>query len=320
MRSGTVVVVGGISLALLLAGKKLDQQNLPKGISAWSYHLDKKLGAKVKEHNKKAKPQTKFTYFFPYAGSLEFKKGSRTASISYNAQKTSAYARALPKGVLLMPIVDARDDKKAFCGWSDKEYADLAEKVAEQIVKDRHAAGAQVDVEPFNPSHLPFYKHLKEALNKKGKVLTMFAGIRKGAVMKQIFDACDIFVFSGYDGSGQNPGPEKYKASLTRKVARLQKLAHAVGGKYMVGIPAAASWGEYEYVIDKHGEKTVTGHKQAEYVKASIEVLKEYDGKPEYIGMSLWVMSHVATKDDPKAKGNQPNFVRPEVWDLLEKY
>ncbi len=126
----SVYVLGCIVLALLTAGRKLDKAKLPKGISAWAYHLDKNLRSAVGDYDKEAKAGMKFAYFFPYVGSLEFKKGARTASIYYDPKKTAAYAKSLPKGVLLLPIVDARDDGKAFCGWTDQEYAKLAKRVA----------------------------------------------------------------------------------------------------------------------------------------------------------------------------------------------
>lgn len=293
--------------------------DLRRGISAWSYKQDKAIVAKIKAYNKKAKPENRFRYFFPYTGSLSFSSKGK-GSIYYDPKKDSFYSRPLRKDVKMFPIVDARDDKKKFRDWSDAQYKKFAGEVADKIIKDRSAAGAQVDIEPFHPSHLPFYKHLKEALNAKGKILTMFVGAKKDPLLAEVFNSCDILVLSGYDGSGENPGPNKYKKVLTRNLARLRRVAKATGGKYMVGIPAAASWGEYEYVNEKNGKKNDTGHKQVEYVKASLEALKTVEDDPNYLGIALWVMSRIREKDDPKAKGKQPNYIREDIWKLLEKH
>jgi len=315
-----------VVLALLFSalfaegGGKTVQKKLPRGMSAWSYHFNRDVGSRIKKHNKAAKnPIMRFSYFFPYVGSLSFKSSGHDAGISYKKAKTSDCAKALPRGIWVLPIIDARDDKKYFRGWTDDEYKTLALSVAKEIIKDRKAAGAQVDIEPFNASHLPFYKHLKEALNAKGKILTMFVGMHSPQVMAEIFKSCDILVFSGYDGAGRNPGPAKYGKTLKRNLAKLQKLAEQTGGKYMVGIPAAASWGEYEYTIGKSGKKVVTGYKQIDYARTSLDAIKPYESKKEFLGISLWVLSHVREKDDPKAKGNQPDYIRPAVWKLLEK-
>ena len=310
----TLVVLGR-------SGGKGSAKKLPKGISAWSYaKQDKDVVQAVKDYNKKAKPDNRFRYFFPYTGSLDF-NGKGKAGIYYNVDRSSYYKR-MGKDVMLLPIIDARDDKKKFRGWSDAEYKKLAQEVAAKIIKDRSAAGAQVDIEPFHPSHLPFYKHLREELNAKGKILTMFVSIKKDNVMLDVFKSCDILVLSGYDSAGENPGPAKYKKVLARNLSKLRRLAKEAGGKYMVGIPVAASWGEYEYKIDKKsGKRTDTKYKQVDYVKASLEVLKkEVESDPNYIGMALWVLSRVRKKDDPKAKGHQPDYIRDEVWKLLEKH
>ena len=92
----------------------------------------------------------------------------------------------------------------------------------------------------------------------------------------------------------------------------------------MVGIPAAASWGEYEYTVDANGHDRIeTGVRQEDYVQAALSVMQDYNGSPEFLGVALWQMSSMqdTTKPDKVTKRTKlPNSIRPSVWTLLEKY
>ena len=298
---------------------------LPKGLSAWSYSYDEGVATKIRSFNSQAKSNFQFKYFFPYAGSLGFNLKKREAKLSYKPTKTSdRYANGLPPGTLFMPIIDARADHKEFSDWTDEQYKAAALKVAEAIIKDSRAIGVQVDIEPFAEAHLPFYKHLRTQLNAQGKYSTMFIGPKNEQLLTRIFEACDILILSGYDLNGENTGATKYKQLLGNAVARVQKVARQTRGKYMVGIPAAASWGEYEYTVDKGGGNRVeTGVRQDDYVQTALSVLKDYNKSPEFLGISLWQLSKMRTTDDADTatkRTKMPDYIRPSVWTLLENY
>ena len=212
-------------------------------------------------------------------------------TLSYSSRKVSdLYAKGLPPGALIMPIIDARADKKEFNNWTDAQYQAAALKVAAAIDKDSHAAGVQIDIEPFAEGHLPFYQDLRKELNAHGKYTTMFVG----------------------------PG------NLMSVMERVQRVAAKTHGKYMVGIPAAASWGEYEYTVDRDGHNRVeTGNRQEDYVRAALAVLRDYQKSPEFLGLSLWQLSKTQDADEPEqALGHSkfPDYIRPSVWQILTDY
>lgn len=298
---------------------------LPKGTSAWSYAYDERVLANVSDYNTLARPDVRFTYFFPYAGSLDFNKEKREARLSYDSEKISGeYAKGLPSGVFIMPIVDARADKREFDGWTDEEYRAAALSVADAVGADDRAAGVQIDIEPFSESHLPFYRHLRRELNARQKYTTMFVGPKNEKLMTEIFASCDVVILSGYDLDGENPGVENYRRLLAKALARVQKMASKTGGKFMVGIPAAASWGEYEYSVDEGGSNRIeAGTRQEDYLRAALDVLKDYREKPEFIGIALWQLSRSKDSDAPdKATKHTkfPDYIRPSAWQILKEY
>ncbi len=293
---------------------------LPRGLSGWAYEYN---DAVVKEMtNFNAGPHLKFKYFFPYAGSPEFNTNTREATIYYNPAKTSdRYAEALPPGTLIMPIVDCAARQHQFDGWTDDQYKAAASLVADAIANDPRAAGVQIDIEPFSESQLPFYQYLHQDLNAKGKYTTMFVGPKNEKLLTKIFQSCDIVVISGYDLDDENTGVANYRKLLTGAMARVNKVAMQTHGKYMVGIPASASWGEYEYTVEKGGANRVeTGNKQEDYVKTALDVLNKYNNSPAYLGVALWQMSRTGEVDEPEKATKLtkfPNYIRPSVWKIL---
>jgi len=223
-----------------------------------------------------------------------------------------------------MPIVDGRADKGEFSGWTDEQYREAARKVAKHIIDDPHAAGVQIDIEPFRPDHLPFYRHLTEMLNAEGKYCTMFVGPKRRDLLTRIFQSCNVVVMSGYDLNGEGMELEAYRAAMKGSLARFQQVAEETGGQYMIGIPAAASWGEFEYIAGGDSERTETGVKQEEYVRAALDAVKPYHECPQYIGVSLWHMSDPEKDLEEPEKASRrtkfPNIIRESVWKLLEDY
>ena len=298
---------------------------LLKGISAWSYSYDPKVVAKINSFNAVAQSDQQFKYFFPYAGSLDFNAEKMEVTLSYSSRKVSdLYAKGLPPGALIMPIIDARADKKEFNNWTDAQYQAAALKVAAAIDKDSHAAGVQIDIEPFAEGHLPFYQDLRKELNAHGKYTTMFVGPGNEKRLTKIFESCDVVVISGYDLDVENIGVARYQKNLMSVMERVQRVAAKTHGKYMVGIPAAASWGEYEYTVDRCGHNRVeTGNRQEDYVRAALGVLRDYQKSPEFLGWALWQLSDTRDVDEPDQALSHtkfPDYIRPSVWQILAEY
>ena len=296
---------------------------LPRGTSAWVYRYRGGVSRQIWRFNSNAAPDLRFRYLFPYAGSLDFSVDRRGA-VHYSSDATKAYAESLPPGVLIMPIVDARNDGGELDGWTDDQYCALAREVARAVIDDPNAAGVQIDIEPFRPDHLPFYRHLREMLNREGKYSTMFVGPKNKELLARIFLSCDMVVMSGYDLDGEGTPLEQYRDALGSAVARFQEVAEQVGGQYMVGIPAAASWGEYEYVAGGEGERVESGVKQEEYVQAALDILREYRGRDEYVGLALWHMSDpesdLESPETATRRTKFPNIIPESVWRMLESY
>ncbi len=297
---------------------------LPKGISTWVYHYSDGVSRQVHNFNSRAQPHLRFRYFFPSAGWVGFSGEKGEAEVGYNSEAVSAYARTLPPGTLIMPIVGGRADKGEFSGWTDEQYREAARKVAKHIIDDPHAAGVQIDIEPFRPDHLPFYRHLTEMLNAEGKYCTMFVGPKRKDLLTKIFQSCNVVVMSGYDLNGEGMELNAYRAAMKGSVARFQQVAEETGGHYMIGIPAAASWGEFEYIAGGDGGRVETGVKQEEYVRAAVDAVKPYHECPHYIGVSLWHMSDPEKDFEEPEKATRrtkfPNIVRESVWKILESY
>ncbi len=297
---------------------------LPKGISTWVYRYGDGVSRQVHAFNSRALPHLRFKYFFPWAGWVGFPEEEGVATVGYRSEAVEAYARTLPPGTLIMPIVDGRADKGEFSGWTDEQYREAARKVAEHIIADPHAAGVQIDIEPFRPDHLPFYRHLTEMLNAKGKYCTMFVGPKRHDLLTRIFQSCNVVVMSGYDLNGEGMDLERYRASMKGAVARFQQVAEETGTQYMIGIPAAASWGEFEYTAGGDAERVETGVKQEEYVQAALDAVKPYHEHSHYIGLSLWHMSDPEKDFEEPEKATRrtkyPNIIRESVWKMLEDY
>jgi hypothetical protein len=298
---------------------------LPKGISTWVYRYSEGVSRQVHSFNSRALPHLRFKYFFPYAGSVGFKDQEQgQAAVHYRSEASSAYAETLPAGTLMMPIVDGRTDKGEFDGWTDEQYRAAAQEVAKHIIEDARAVGVQIDIEPFRAGQLPFYRHLTEMLNAEGKYCTMFVGPKQKELLTRIFESCNVVVMSGYDLNGEGMALDKYRAAMKWAVARFDEVARETGGQYMIGIPAAASWGEFEYMAGGEGGRVETGVKQEEYVEAALDAVKPYLDSPHYIGLSLWHMSDPEKDFEEPEKATRrtkfPNVIRESVWRMLERY
>lgn len=299
-------------------------KSLPRGTSTWIYKYTDGVVRQVKRFNEVAPPDLRFRYFFPYAGSVSFNAADRQLAIRYNSTAIQSYAQGLSRDILLMPMVDGRADDKEFNGWTEEQYREAARQVAQYIIDDPHATGIHIDIEPFTPAHLPFYRQLREFLNVKGKYATMFVGPWDTDTLKQIFASCDIVVISGYDVAGEGATLPAYQHAMREGLARVQQAAVATGGHYLVGIPASASWGEYEYIAGGGSERKESGVKQEQYLQAALDAVRPYRSCPQYLGLSLWRMTDPETEheqpEEARAGTKFPNVIRPSVWKLLEQY
>ncbi len=291
----------------------------PVGLSAWTYEFDAIRVAQIEAQNRETNPRRRFAWLFPYAGSVN-QEGGHKASVVYSREAPANYAKALPTGIRLLPIVDGRQDRKEFNGWTDGEYDAVASEVAKAILDDPNAAGVQIDIEPFHDSHLRFYETLGAVLKKKGKLMTGFLSPgRSEEALTRMYKACSIVVLSGYDL--EQPNPEAYGRTLHAAVDRCLKIAAKVGGRTMIGIPAGGSWAEHEYrgIIEQGScRKEETGFRQTQWLGAALDAVKPFETDPAVTGLALWVLTgRTSAPADECRKGDHPHYISDACWTLL---
>ncbi len=290
------------------------------GISAWTYGFDDARVRQILDHNLTAAPARRFRYLFPYAGSVELGREGRFTT-SWKAEVAARYAAALPPDILLLPIFDGRQDEKQFNGWTPVQYEALARDVAAKVLADPHAAGIQVDIEPFHDDHLPFYEALGALLRAQGRLMTGFiAPTRPEATLRRMYAACDIVVLSGYDF--EQPNPAAYGAALAHALERAHRIAVETAGHTLVGVPAAGSWAEHEYTGIVEGgtcRRQETGFTQPDWLRAALGAVALREQDDDFLGMALWVLSG-RTEGAPREcrLGDQPDYIGPECWRLLQ--
>ena len=296
-----------------------DRSPIPRGISAWTYDFGPAQVEQVKAHNDSAPEGRKFRYLFPYAGSVSFGP-DRTFTTSWSGEVTARYVEALGKDIRMLSIFDGRQDKGEFDGWTETEYGALAEKVAAHIIGDPNAGGVQVDIEPFRESHIPFYEALGRLLRARGKLMTGFISPGKPEhVLRRMYAACDILVLSGYDL--ELPTPEAYGNSLDNHLANCNRIAAEAGTLTMVGIPAAASWGEHEYrgeVANGVCTRKESGFKQEQWLGAAARAAGKHEGDPAQVGVALWVLTgRMGGEPGECIPSYQPNYISADCWKLV---
>jgi hypothetical protein len=295
-------------------------ERLQIGTSAWTYDFSAARVAAIKAFNAKVPAGRMFRSLFPYAGSVEVNGVSRTVTVAYSRGTVTAYVEALGPGIRMLPIVDGRQDQGEFNNWSATEYEAAAILVADRILGDADAAGVQIDIEPFKPSHAPFYAALGKRLRAAGKLTTGFMGPgQPPETLKAMYQACDVVVIAGYDFALETPAA--YQKALAAALGRVHAIAKSVGGHSLLGIPASASWGEHEY----HGEiqdgkclRKDSGFKQTEWLTAALAAYAEHEQDSTLVGLALWQLAEPPTATPPACqRGDHPDFISAEAWSLL---
>jgi len=316
-----IILLMGCGCASGGGPRQTSGEALPPGISAWTYSWSPVVVDLVRKHDLAAPPDRRFRYLFPYCGSVEVDGKTKTVSVWYSDQVSCAFSRSLP-GTRMLAIVDGRQDKGEFDDWSATQYETAARLVAEKVLADPCATGVQIDIEPFRASHVPFYLHLRRLLNAKGRIVTAFTGPgMPEPVIRGMFEACDILVIAGYDFGEATPG--EYRDSLDGALRKCARIGTAVGGRFMVGVPAAASSLEYEYEDGENCKRKESGFKQTDWLGAALEAVARHEQDPGYVGIALWVLD-----EPPKALpaplgkkcGTFPWWITDEAWALVRTF
>jgi len=290
---------------------------LVPGLSAWEYSGNLKLHSEqVSAHDARAPADRKFRYFFPYAGWAGF-YGSTAEDMlfSYHKEVACAFQAELP-GVNVWVTVDARQDNREFNDWTPEEYDLAAGRIADAVLADPCAHGVHVDIEPFHPSHQPFYASLRDRLTKGGKLTSLFA--HGEWATPEMLASVDLFVVSGYDALGSPSDPTQFGPYLDRQLGNLAANAKKVEGHYMLGIPASASWGEWERTQGPDcPDGEISGHTMGEYLAGVMEAYCAHRADPRFLGMSLWAMGREPDAECTRGCCRYPTEVTAEAWTTL---
>lgn len=308
-----------VLIRLVWAGSVTAAGTVPaRGLSGWTYEFDNAIVWQMKTNDRLAPAGRRFTSLFPYAGSVWVAREGRRLAMSYDGKLTLAWHEAMP-GLPMLAIVDGRQDRGEFNGWTAAEYAAAADLVAEKVLADPNAAGAQVDVEPFDDSQVPFYAALRLRLNAGGKLLTAFVSPgRKDAVLTSMYRSTDVLVLSGYDYCAATPA--EYRDALTKDLGRCAKLAASSWGNFIVGIPAAASSCEFEIQAGAKCPRKDSGFKQTDWLGAALGAARGFERDPRCLGLALWLLTPPPAGPDPqpcKKCCTFPAFVTEPCWALL---
>jgi len=292
--------------------------SLPRGISAWTYSWSPVVVDLIRKHDAAAPPDRRFRYLFPYCGSVEVDAKTKTVSVWYSTEVSCAFSRSLP-GTRMLAIVDGRQDKGEFDDWSATQYETAARLVAEKVLADPCAAGVQIDIEPFRAGHVPFYRHLRRLLNARAQIVTAFVGPgHPEPVIRGMFESCDILVIAGYDFGEETPAA--FRDSLDGALKKCARIGAEAEGRFMVGVPAAASSLEYEYEDGEDCTRKTSGFKQTDWLGGALEAVARHEQDPGYVGVALWVLTEPPrTLPVPKGKkcGAFPWWITDEAWGLL---
>lgn len=293
----------------------------PKGAATWVY--DERFGEveaawanDISAFNLEAPECSRLTTIFAYGGSLEWYASGVTPGQTYfpEANQRAARAYASVPGVTdVILVVDGRMDVAE--SWAP----DLRQLTTAQLqawATDTAAlycahdvvSGVQLNLEPlsgqFLPSVIAFVARLSLELRSSdacvtaehphGRSISAFGAAAAATLdMWAALGSNGFFVLSGYDLSAEPAGEPsavtEYAPRFNAELEAMLSSATASGGKFMVGIPAAASAHEFASHTTEAGEQ-IEGTAQVEYVRVALKALadKGVAESPYFLGAAVW--------------------------------
>lgn len=212
----------------------------------------------------------------------------------------------------------------------------LADALATQIWSDDNLRGAQVDIEPFDASQVPFYEQLSKNLlgenpnipksnPDKPRYFTLFAGANGlSAEVWKALGPNGFFTMSGYDlgggGAGVASQPTDFGDIFESQVQKVIDSAETSDGYFRVAVPCAAATTEFDKYTPEKGQP-VTGYPQIQYIDEAIKRMNclNLQSNSRFLGISIWAWT---TKMAWPAKSNNrftPAAPPPETITALQK-
>eukprot|EP01113_Clastostelium_recurvatum_P028003 TRINITY_DN3392_c0_g1_i2.p1 TRINITY_DN3392_c0_g1~~TRINITY_DN3392_c0_g1_i2.p1 ORF type:complete len:359 (+),score=87.02 TRINITY_DN3392_c0_g1_i2:28-1104(+) len=301
---------------------------LPRGTGTWVY--DEKNGQTAMWaqnltgfNTRTSKP---INIVFSYGGDMEYYPGSSNPYQTYFSAESQEAAMAYSKvpGVQsIITVVDGRMDGGQ--DWSPDlskltpvQLQTWANVTAATYCNNVLVSGIQIDLEPFRPPYeaatLVFLKQLAANLISEtfgcvnswwptGRSISVFMFAE--AATEVVFSALGpngFVIVSGYDLSTAPPGtpltPQQYRTNLDAAIKTILTSARAYNGKFMLGIPAAASTHEFTTYVDQDTGIVKQGYPMYSatadsYIVEAYGAIKANNltSTAAYLGEALWGFS-----------------------------
>lgn len=275
----------------------------------------------IGRYNQMARESSRITTVYTYGGDMEYypddgKNAYQTYFTKANQDAAKKYKATF--GVkYVIAVIDGRMDGGE--EWSPdvslltvQQVQFWADRLARLYCSFDFIDGVQVDLEPFNGRYranlLVLMARLSSQLltrdnnclntnHPNGRSLGTF--MYATAATPQVFAAMgpnSYIAVSGYDLGNGGPGvahtPAAYRTALTSQINTLIQNAGTTG-RFVIGIPAAASTNEFTTYVTANGAVT-QGYPNYSatvdsYIVRAIQTAQQLlAGKPNFLGMALW--------------------------------
>jgi len=301
--------------------------SVPTGKATWVYDVaggqPAMWASAIAAFNKDAQKPIEIIY--SYGGDMEYYPDDKNPFQTYfplsSQQAAQTYSEI--KGVTTVILVidgrmdggeDYSPDLSKLTAAQAKQWAAVT---AELYCSFPQVGGLQIDLEPFKDPYktnlIVFLSELSKQLQSKdancvndkypnGRSLSTF--LMAGAATSEVYQALGpngFAIISGYDLSDTAPGtvntPAQYNAALLASVKQTLANIGNGGGKFSLGVPAAASTHEFELYVTSSG-KTVKGfpmwsNSTDSYLSEVNNVITQTQIRkfPGFLGVSLWGFS-----------------------------
>lgn len=271
----------------------------------------------IERFNNDSTPCAAISHVFAYGGSIEYYADLSPPWQIYipdaNVRAAQLYARTA--GVRSVTLVidghaNGGDGGVDLAARTDEELRSWADALAARVCAiDVVVGGLQLDLEPLDwrnlPKFLVFLARLSASLrapsctstaHPAGRAVSAFgaAGIATRSMWRAL-GPNGYFVVSGYDlvhadtTAGVASTPAQYAIALEAALDTIVREAGRADGRFMLGIPAAASKLEFARLRHADGTETV-GSPQEDYVSEALRLIdaKGFDASPRFLGTALW--------------------------------
>lgn len=283
------------------------------GHGAWIYDPSEAHVARILQYNKTH--PVPILHLFVYGASIIWKPDGKADLGQVKEDRLAWFRERLP-GVQIWANIDASEAKKLGSQpWAEQER--LGKTVAQAVDALQGVAGAHFDVEPYDPSQLPFYSSMKK--HSKKPVSAAF-----GSWDFPVLQVVDLPVLMAYDLAKT---PRQYGEAAGRLLRPFLADCAAAGSTGLIGLPFAAAMLENESRVNrKSGVREEGPYKMEDFLGAVLSVFNENPQNrknPGYGGIAIWAFPTEGKRGIGPSRsewGYYPDTLKEECLDLLEKF